>query len=222
MGERTVIIASRPALCESPMNASLDPIFVSLGTTGPDPVQDGVYYAEATSYVEGEGCQPFFEAIQCSPFGPGAAPESAPKWLADKGLSGKALQELEPWEEALRAPLAALEARPVVIASDRPSFLERFRHLCPTSEPPTVLDLCALASFLHPQRGENNFDSLFLSYCGEAADSPPNPDQLRRLLVALVQRHFERDRVLRHLFARGFEDLRFECGSDQTVTWEWL
>lgn len=222
MGERTVIIASRTALCESPMNASLDPIFLSLGTTGSDPVQDGVYAAEATSYVEGDGEKAFFGPLLCSPFAPGTAPASAPKWLADKGLSGKKLQDLESWESALQAPMAALEARPVVIARDRDSFLERFRFLCPHAVPPTVLDLTAFASFLHPQRGENNFETLFRSYCGEEASSPPSPDQLRRLLVALVQKHFERDRILRHLFARGFEDLRFECSSDQNLTWDWL
>ncbi|MDA0666991.1 MAG: ATP-dependent DNA helicase [Planctomycetota bacterium] len=204
------------------MNASLDPIFVSIGTTGPDPVHDGMYALHATSFVEGEGAVDLFPPIECSPFAPGQAPESAPKWLADKGLSGKKLQGMESWKEVVPAFLVGLESRPVVVASDRESFLLRFRNLCPTAIPPTVLDLTGFAAFLHPRRLENNFEALYLAFCGEAAPSPPGPEELRRLLVALVQKHLERDQVLRQLFARGYEDLRLENASEQKDSWDWL
>ncbi|MHC4823608.1 MAG: ATP-dependent DNA helicase [Planctomycetota bacterium] len=204
------------------MNASLDPVFVSIGTMGPDSRLDGVYSCEATSYVEGVGAMVLAGPIHCSPFGAGRAPAAAPKWLADKGLSGKALQDLESWESALPPQLAALEARPVIVAEDGDGFLDRFRLLCPTAEPPTVIALTEVAAFLHPQRLENNFSDLFQAFCGQASADPPSCSELRRLLVALVHKHFERGRGLRHLFARSFEDLRDECSSGQSETWHWL
>ncbi len=222
MSERAAIIASRSALCESPMNASLDPVFVTLGTTGPDPRHDGVYFFAAQSFVEGDGEHQLIAPVFCSPFGPGETPATAPKWLAHKGLSGKKLSEMEPWQELLPPLFAQLAARSVVIDSEREAFLQRFQFLCPDLETPRVVDLASLAAFLHPQRMEYNFSSLYSSFCGPSPEQPPQPQELRDLLYALVQKHFERDTPTRHLFARAFDNLRLACPPEQSATWEWL
>lgn len=202
--------------------ASSDPVFVSLAASGPDAERDGVFFLEASTYVEGEGAISLIPATECSPFDPGFSPKSAPKRLADLGLHGGRLAELESWRECLPTPLSVLAGRRVLVAEDAAGFLHRFRLLCPQEEPPRVMDLRSFALFLHPRRGAPDFASLHRHYCGRDSSFPARAADLRRLLEALCLAHFERSSTLRQFFARGLDDLLCDSEGQEDQAHAWL
>jgi Rad3-related DNA helicase len=204
------------------MPASQAPVFVSCASSGADTERDGIYFLEAMTFVEGEGPVELIAATEASPFDPGCAPASAPKKLADIGLTGERLAELRSWRECLPQRLAVLEGRRVIVGEGREPFLQRFHSLCPQARPPQVLDLASLATFLHPRRGASSFEALFHHYCGTSPTTPPRAADLRRLLEALVRAHFERDTALRQLLARGLDDLLTESNGGESAAFEWL
>jgi ATP-dependent DNA helicase DinG len=204
------------------MKPSPNPVFVSCAATGPDCERDGIYFLEAITYQEGEGPMAVIPAVEASPFEPDCAPASAPKALADIGLTGDRLAELKSWRELVPERLAVLEGRRVVVMEGRESFLLRFQMLCPGLIPPVVVDLVSLAAFLHPRRGTAGATALFRHFCGAAPANPLRSADIRRLLEALVRAHFERDGLLRQLLARGLDDLITESGGEDTTVWDWL
>ena len=76
------------------LNASLDPVFVTCCTTGPDAQQDGVYFIQATTYVSGEGPKHLIEPTFLSPYRHEAMPVNSPKLLSSIGLTPEKLSQL--------------------------------------------------------------------------------------------------------------------------------
>ncbi len=204
------------------MIAATDPVFCASWSTGPDPVRDGVFFTEASAFVEGEGRQDLIPPLWCSPYDAAAAPRHAPRRLADLGLTGERLRALPGWRDTLPSAWNALAGRLVIVARGRADFLARWSVLCAGAQPPVVVDIEALAAFLHPQRGGGACEELFARWCGRAFEGEPKAADLRRLAAALVRGHFERAAPLRRIFARGFEDLVADASPEEEGAWEWL
>jgi ATP-dependent DNA helicase DinG len=202
--------------------ASTDPVFLICDTTGPDPVRDGVYFIEAWAFPDDEGPTAILPPTWLMPFRDLTPGSPLSKKLSDLGLKGEKLDQLPLCADVLPDLLLQLEARPVILAENQDEFLRRFRQHCPTAVEPVALDLCNLASFVHPQRGEKNAEALHSRYTGKIAPTPWRAAQTRALTESLVRAHFDREENVRALFSRAFEELQNTCeGSDSRAT-EWL
>jgi ATP-dependent DNA helicase DinG len=193
------------------MLASTDPVFVACNATGPDPVRDGVFFIEAWAFPADEGPIAVVPPTWLMPFQDLAPGAPLSRQLSDFGLKGDKLAELELSAERLPELLATLAARPLVLASGQNEFRQRFRQFCPSQVEPTVLDLSAFATFLHPRRGSREINRLYQGLLGRNAPKHWRATDLRTLCESLVRAHFDRCAALRQLFARSFEELQAAC-----------
>lgn len=180
------------------MLASTDPVFLICATSGPDSARDQITFLEARGFPDDEG-----EVVICPP-------------LELSDLAG------EEAEDRLQRAFAELAGRPIVLPEDQQGFLSRFQLLCPELLTPTVLDLQAFSRLLHPRRGATTPVDLLRRFCGESAPQEWRASDSRLLLEVLVRAHFEREEPLRHLVARGFDDLQANCADGDRAAYEWL
>jgi ATP-dependent DNA helicase DinG len=179
------------------MLASTDPIFLVCTATGADPARDRVLFLEAWGYPDDEGLVEVLSAQTFAEEGPDA-------------------------DGQLRACLAKLAGRPLVLAEDQHGFAARFRTLCPELLEPSVLDLVNLARFLYPRRGDGVIAALHARFVGGIAPENWQPPDSRQLLEALARAHFDRPEPLRQLIARGMDDLQHACGEGEVRGFEWI
>lgn len=204
------------------MNASLDPVFVACWATGPDPARDGVFYLEATAFPSDEAPVAVVPATWLAPFPDHRPGAPLSRRLRELGLAPELEADLAPAARALPPLLAALAARPLIVAGDRDGLLARFRRFVPDAVAPTVLDLESFAAFLHPRRGERSFPALWHRFLDGEPPAEPRPPALRRLCAALVEAHFEREARLRQLCARSLDEIHSCCDGDEAEGAEWL
>ncbi|KAA3605013.1 MAG: ATP-dependent DNA helicase [Planctomycetota bacterium] len=197
-----------------------NPVFLAVWTTGSDPHRDSICYLEAESFAEDE------KPVQAVP----------PTWLRPPKESlenqqirrqikalGFPMEDIEslPGPSALAEILAPLAGRTLVLASDGEAFLRRFRQALPDALEPAVLDLEAVAAFLHPRRGRRRYPDLHQAHLGRPAGAG-RPAELRKLAEAMVLEHFERPPFARMLVARAVDDLQAACEESTPLAATWL
>ena len=204
------------------MLASTDPVFLACWSTGPDPVRDEVFFLEAMAYPA-EGARAVVPPTWLRPFAAREPGSPLSARLARLGLTGPRAASLPASRDAAPELFARLAARPIVLAGGREPFLARFRRLAPEATEPVVLDLEALASLLHPQRGARGFEELCRRFDVEHGEAErPRSADLRALCGRLVATHFAREDRLRQLVARSIDDLQAQCGDAEAAAAEWL
>ena len=204
------------------LNASLDPVFVTCCTTGPDAQQDGVYFIQATTYVSGEGPKHLIEPTFLSPYRHEAMPVNSPKLLSSIGLTPEKLSKLSFFGDVISDLLQKLEARPVIVATPQQQFAELYAAYCPAVVAPRIVALESLSLFLHPRRGQHDFAASLHHFCGRHPSKLPSSDDARDLCEAMVRDHYARDHKLRQLIARCFDDVYREAGNEPSPLNQWL
>ena len=204
------------------LNASLDPVFVTCCTTGPDAQQDGVYFIQATTYVSGEGPKHLIEPTFLSPYRHEAMPVNSPKLLSGIGLTPEKLSQLSFFGDVISDLLQKLEARPVIVATPQQQFAELYAAYCPAVVAPRIVALESLSLFLHPRRGQHDFAASLHHFCGRHPSKLPSSDDARDLCEAMVRDHYARDHKLRQLIARCFDDVYREAGNEPSPLNQWL